>query len=71
MQEIVSNRLSEDYYENNYLSDERKVENKLWLANDVERIIIETDEESPTTIAVIGDVIITEDGYRARVKFEV
>lgn len=46
------------------------MENKLFLADDIHKIVVETDEENPVTIATIGDVLVPEDGYRIRVSFE-
>lgn len=41
-----------------------------YLKDDIEEIIIETDENNPTTIAIISDVLKPGNGYRVRVKFK-
>ena len=40
-----------------------------YLADGVEYIIIETDEDEPTLIATIDKTVTPEQGYRIRVKF--
>lgn len=49
------------------------MEEDLFLAADVEKIIIETDEENPVQIAVIDrseTPIKTGEKYRARIQFK-
>lgn len=45
-----------------------------FLADGVKRIIVETDEKKPTTVARIEDTpdgaLYPEPGYRVRVKFK-
>lgn len=49
------------------------MEKDLFLADDVEKIIVETDEENPTPIVTIDiseTPIKTDDKYRVRIQFK-
>ncbi len=41
----------------------------VYLARDVEELIIETDEKDPKVIARINEMLCPNEGYRVRVKF--
>lgn len=41
----------------------------VYLARDVEELIIETDEKDPKVIARINELLCPNEGYRVRVKF--
>lgn len=41
-----------------------------YLKNDIEEIIIETDEKDPKVIARINEILCPSEGYRVRVKFK-
>ena len=45
------------------------IRESLYLADGVEYIIVETDEDEPTLIATIDKTVTPEQGYRIRVKF--
>lgn len=49
------------------------MEKDLFLADDVEKIIVETDEENPTPVVTIDrseTPIKTDDKYRVRIQFK-
>lgn len=54
----MKNKKSDSENKSNYLKD------------DIEEIIIETDENNPIAIAIISDVLKPSNGYRVRVKFK-
>ena len=45
------------------------MEEQPYLADGIEYIVIETDEENPVTVAVIDKTVTPRAGYRIRVKF--
>lgn len=50
--------------------EELNAESNPYLAYDIEKIVIETDEENPKKIASITDTLNPEEGYIVRVKFK-
>lgn len=51
-------------------TEEWSTESSPYLASDIEKIVIETDEENPQKIASITDTLNPEEGYFVRVKFK-
>lgn len=51
-------------------TEELNTESSPYLASDIEKIVIETDEENPKKIASITDILNPEEGYVVRVKFK-
>lgn len=41
-----------------------------YLKDDIEEIIVETDEKDPKVIARINEILCPSEGYRVRVKFK-
>lgn len=51
-------------------TEELNTESSPYLASDIEKIVIETDEENPKKIASITDTLNPKEGYIVRVKFK-